>query len=158
MPIDFKTTLRAICLALFSFGFSSTGQAQSSEFDRAFNPYGAEARVSFSIPFGDSPDRTKTKPRLDFAVRHYANSSQTSIDWMMVNQAPYRETRLGLTLEQSPQVMLNNQVLSLRLQDEQANLDGLSTIILTVAGGVVIIGGAYLIALATCDEPCFEDE
>lgn len=74
-------------------------QAQSSEFDRSFAPQGVEARLSFTIPLGDSPSKSKTAPRLGFGVRNYEQSSSPSMDWMLADRESYRETQLSFTLE-----------------------------------------------------------
>ena len=135
-------------------------QAQSSHFDRAFAPQGAEARVSFTIPLGNSPDKTKTAPRLGFAVRNYEQSSRSSTDWMLADADPYREMRLGLTLEDTPTLMLNDEVLHMP-QDEQANIGTAGKIGIGVVA-VALVGVAIIaIALVDCESQeggCFSDD
>lgn len=117
-------------------------QAQSSEFDRGFMPQGAEARISFTIPLGNSSDKTKTAPRLNFGVRHYVEPSRASTDWMRADRNDYREVNLGFTFEETPQLMLNDQLL-MHLDSEQANISTPGKIGLGV-GAVVLVGVAVV--------------
>ena len=128
--------------ALGVFGPSVPGYAQSSDFDRAFAKTGAEARISFSVPLGNSPDKTKTAPRLNFGVRHYAEPSKASADWMRADRQDYRDVSLGFTLEETPKLMMNEQNLW-RPADEQANIGTAGKIGLGV-GAVVLAGVAVL--------------
>jgi len=127
-----------------------TAQAQSSDFDRAFAQQGTEARISFSIPFGNSSDKTKTAPRLNFGVRHYVEPSKVSADWMRQNRNDYRDVSLGFTFEETPKLMLNEQVL-MPLNDEQANISTAGKIGLGI-GAAVVVGVAVLaVVVATAD-------
>ena len=101
----------AVLIAGGLAAYPGLAQAQSSDFDRAFAQRGAEARVSFTIPLGNSAEKSKTAPRLGFAVRNYAHSSSPPTDWMLADPEPYREVRLGFTLEDTPQLMMNDEIL-----------------------------------------------
>jgi len=68
--MTFKTSIAAL-IAFQVALLPSLAQAQFSEFDRAFAPHGAEARLSFTIPLGNSSQKSKAAPRLGFAVRNY---------------------------------------------------------------------------------------
>ena len=144
-----KKTILSLC-ALQLTAFPLTAQAQSSEFDRAFARQGAEARVSFTIPLGNSSQKSKTAPRLNLGVRNYAQASSASTDWMRVDRQDYRDVSLGFTLEERPKLMMNEQVLW-RPEDEQANIGTAGKIGLGV-GAVVLVGVAVLaVVVATAD-------
>lgn len=153
-------TIKQIALTLTACHLAvlpGLAQAQSSDFDRAFAPQGAEARFSLTIPLGESASASKTAPRLDFGVRNYARSSDLSLDWMRVDEPDYREMRLGFTLKDSPQFMMNERVIVMN-QDDQANIGTAGKIGLTVVA-VALVGVAVIaVAIATCDPDCFGDE
>ena len=144
-----KKTILSLC-ALQLTAFPLTAQAQSSEFDRAFARQGAEARVSFTIPLGNSSQKSKTAPRLNLGVRNYAQASSASTDWMRSDRQDYRDVSLGFTLEATPKLMMNEQVLW-RPEDEQANIGTAGKIGLGV-GAVILVGVAVLaVVVATAD-------
>ena len=145
-----KPVLIFLMTALGVFGPSVPGYAQSSDFDRAFAKTGAEARISFSVPLGNSPDKTKTAPRLNFGVRHYAEPSKASADWMRADRQDYRDVSLGLTLEETSKLMLNEQVLW-RPEDEQANIGTAGKIGLGVGAVVVVSAAVLAVVVATAD-------
>ena len=141
--------------------FAATAQAQSSEFgsgfDRAYAPQATEGRIRFSIPLGESQNRSKTKPRLDFAIRNYNQSSGRQNDRMRANpnsfnQTEYSETRLGFTLESRPQWMLNDQLLQLPKGNAHANIGTTGKVGLGVAAvvAVVVVGGIIYLASGDC--------
>ena len=144
-----KKTILSLC-ALQLTAFPLTAVEQSSEFERAFARQGAEARVSFTIPLGNSSQKSKTAPRLNLGVRNYAQASSASTDWMRVDRQDYRDVSLGFTLEERPKLMMNEQVLW-RPEDEQANIGTAGKIGLGV-GAVVLVGVAVLaVVVATAD-------
>ena len=144
-----KKTILSLC-ALQLTAFPLTAQAQSSEFDRAFARHGAEARVSFTIPLGNSSQKSKTAPRLNLGVRNYAQASSASTDWMRVDRQDYRDVSLGFTLEETPKLMMNDQVLLLP-DNQQANIGTAGKIGLGV-GAVVLVGVAVVVVIfATTD-------
>ena len=144
-----KKTILSLC-ALQLTAFPLTAQAQSSEFDRAFARQGAEARVSFTIPLGNSSQKSKTAPRLNLGVRNYAQASSASTDWMRVDRQDYRDVSLGFTLEETPKLMMNDQVLLLP-DNQQANIGTAGKIGLGV-GAVVLVGVAVVVVIfATTD-------
>ena len=147
--MNFKTTIATLIACQFAL-LPSLAQAQSPEFDRAFASKGAEARLSFTIPLGNSSQKSKTAPRLNLGVRNYAQASSASTDWMRVDRQDYRDVSLGLTLEERPKLMMNEQVLW-RPEDEQANIGTAGKIGLGV-GAVVLVGVAVLaVVVATAD-------
>jgi len=146
-------TLSACHLAMLP----GLAQAQSSSFDRAYAPQGAEARFSLTIPLGESSSASKTAPRLDFGVRNYAQSSDISLDWMRNDEPNYREMRLGFTLEDSPQLMMNERVIVMS-EDEQANIGTAGKIGLTVVAVALVGVTVIAVAFASCDPNCFDDE
>lgn len=154
--------LKKFIAALFACQLAAlptVAQAQSSDFNSAFAREGAEARISFTIPLGNSIDKRKTVPRLNLDVRNYTQPSTSSIDWMRADPHPFKEVRLGFTLEKTPQLMMNDQVLVLS-EDEQANVGTLGKIGLGVAA--VALAGAAVIAIAvvSCyggDSDCDEE-
>lgn len=147
--MNFKTTIATLIACQFAL-LPSLAQAQSSEFDRAFAPQAAEARLSFTIPLGNSSQKSKTAPRLNLGVRNYAQASSASTDWMRVDRQDYRDVSLGFTLEERPKLMMNEQVLW-RPEDEQANIGTAGKIGLGV-GAVVLVGVAVLaVVVATAD-------
>ena len=145
--------------------FAATAQAQFSEFgsgfDRAYAPQATEGRIRFSIPLGESQNRSKTKPRLDFAIRDYNQSSGRRNDWMRANPNPfnqteYSETRLGFTLESKPQWMLNDQLLQLPQNVDRVNIGTAGKVgvgIAAVVGTVVIILGSILLYCSNSNNP-----
>ena len=147
--MNFKTTIATLIACQFAL-LPSLAQAQSSEFDRAFAPQAAEARLSFTIPLGNSSQKSKTAPRLNLGVRNYAQASSASTDWMRVDRQDYRDVSLGFTLEERPKLMMNEQVLW-RPEDEQANIGTAGKIGLGV-GAVILVGVAVLaVVVATAD-------
>ena len=147
--MNFKTTIATLIACQFAL-LPSLAQAQSSEFDRAFAPQAAEARLSFTIPLGNSSQKSKTVPRLGFAVRNYEQSVSPSRDWMLADPKPFRETQLGFTLEETPKLMMNDQVLLLP-DNQQANIGTAGKIGLGV-GAVVLVGVAVVVVIfATTD-------
>lgn len=159
-------TLKTLITALVAVQFAALpqlAQAQSSDFgsgyNGAFHQQGAEARLSFSIPLGESADRAKTKPRLDFAVRNYASSPNRSVDWMLADKERFTEARLGFTLESNPQLMLNDQVLHFGDEGEQTNIGTAGKIGIGVVA-VALVGVAVIgVLLVNCDaNDCFDEE
>ena len=135
-------------------------QAQSSDFNHAFARHGTEARMSFTIPLGNSPDKRKMAPRLNLGVRNYTQTSTSSRDWVMREDLhAFKEVRLGFTLEETPQLMMNGQVLILS-EDKQANIGTVGKIGLGV-GAVALVGVAVIaIAFVSCyggDSDCDEE-
>ena len=147
--MNFKTTIATLIACQFAL-LPSLAQAQSPEFDRAFARQGAEARVSFTIPLGNSSQKSKTAPRLNLGVRNYAQASSASTDWMRVDRQDYRDVSLGFTLEETPKLMMNDQVLLLP-DNQQANIGTAGKIGLGV-GAVVLVGVAVVVVIfATTD-------
>ena len=144
-----KTLLLSLCvMTLAAIPFAA--QAQFSDFDRNFAPTGTEARLSFTVPFGQSSNKTKTAPRLNLGVRNYAQASSASTDWMRVDRQDYRDVSLGFTLEETPKLMMNDQVLLLP-DNQQANIGTAGKIGLGV-GAVVLVGVAVVVVIfATTD-------
>ena len=147
--MNFKTTIATLIACQFAL-LPSLAQAQSPEFDRAFASKGAEARLSFTIPLGNSSQKSKTAPRLNLGVRNYAQASSASTDWMRVDRQDYRDVSLGFTLEETPKLMMNDQVLLLP-DNQQANIGTAGKIGLGV-GAVVLVGVAVVVVIfATTD-------
>jgi len=151
----------SLCAAFLFVFLPAFAQAQSSDFEWQFAPQGAEARLSFTVPLGASKDRTKTAPRLDFAIRNYQAPSGPSTDWMLGDKLNYSEARLGLRFSETPQLMLNEQVLILTPEQEVAHINNWGKAGLTVAA--VALAGIAVIAIAfvNCDNDpggCFGDE
>ncbi len=133
--------------------FPMASYAQTSNLDSAFARQGMEARVSFTIPLGETSKGPKAKPRLYFGVRHYTQVSTTPTDWFLNGQMAYRDVSLGFTIEDTPRLMMNEQILVLP-ESDQADISTVGKIGLGV-GAVVLVGVAALaIAIASCsDEP-----
>lgn len=148
------TPLIAAQLALLP----TAAQAQSSDFNHPFARQGSEARMSFTIPLGHSSDKTKTAPRLNLGVRHYTQPSPSSLDWMLADPHAFKDVRIGLTLEDTPKLMMNGQVLALS-EEEQANIGTAGKIGLGVAA-VALVGAAVIaVFIISCesgpgDEQC----
>lgn len=160
--MTFKIFIAAL-VAVQIAALPQIAHAQSSDFgagyNGAFNQQGAEARLSFTIPLGESADRAKTKPRLDFAVRNYASTPNRSVDWMLEDKERFTEARLGFTLESSPQWRLNDQPLHFGVDDEQANIGTAGKIGIGVAA-VALVGVAVIAGLlVNCEaNDCFDEE
>ena len=147
--MNFKTTIATLIACQFAL-LPSLAQAQSSEFDRAFAPQAAEVRLSFTIPLGNSSQKSKTVPRLGFAVRNYEQSASPSRDWMLADPKPFRETQLGFTLEETPKLIMNDQILILN-EDEQANIGTAGKIGIGAVAVVLVVAAVAAIVLVSCD-------
>ena len=131
----------SLCL----MGLSAPAYGKTSDFERAFAQQGTQARISLSIPLGHSLNKTKTAPRLNFGVRQYAQPSRVSTDWIRRDRNEYRDVNLGFTFEETPKLMLNDQLL-MPLDREQANIGTAGKIGLGV-GAVVLVGVAVLVVI-----------
>lgn len=148
----------ALLIAFYLSALPGLAQAQNSDFDRAFARQGAEARVSFTIPLGNSSDKTKTAPRVGFAVRNYEQTSTPSWDWMLADAAPFREVQLGLTLEDTPKLMMNDRIL-IGPEDEQANIGTAGKIGIGAVAVVLVAVAAVGILLVDCDNKnCWDED
>ena len=148
-------TIVSILIGLQVALLPNLAQAQSSDFDQAFAKRGAEARLSFTIPLGKSSQTSKTAPRLEFGIRNY---SQPSKGWLLSAQPEYQETRLGFTLGETPQLMLNDQILILS-DDEQANIGTAGKIGLGIAAVALVSVAVVAVLIVDCDNrDCFDEE
>ena len=136
----------SLCL----MGLSAPAYGKTSDFERAFAQQGSQARISFSIPLGNSLNKAKTAPRLNFGIRQYVQPSRVSTDWIRRDRNEYRDVNLGFTFEETPKLMLNDQLL-MPLDSEQANISTPGKIGLGV-GAVVLVGVAVVaVIFATTD-------
>ena len=151
---------RTLFLTLHLALWPSLALAQSSGFDNAYTPRGSEARLSFTIPIGESSKTYKTAPRLELGLRRYSQQPLAATDWMLNDRPNFTEARLGFTLSDAPNFLLNNQVLVLSAQDEQANVGTAGKIGIGV--GAVVLVGVVLVAVILISCPgnldgCGED-
>ena len=117
--------------------------AQNSDYENAMRGQNMEARIGVTIPFGGDGKSTKRKPQLEFIGRR-SGSNQRSIDWAMKpehDRNEFVETRLALTLTDTPELRLNDHPLYSFETDSAEVSDGVKT-----AGKVAL--GAGLITLA----------
>lgn len=135
---------------IFALTAQSTVQAQTSDFDNAFAPRGAEARVSLTIPFGGDTKRAKSKPQLALVGRQYQSNRQ-SIDWAVkssAHAAEFTETRLALTLSAQPELRFNDQLIYAPAAEQEELSDEVKTAgkfalgagLITLAAVVVFLG------------------
>lgn len=130
--------------------------AQISDFEHAILGQAMEARVGITIPFGGDGKSNNSKPQLALIARK-ANPERGSIDWAMkpsFDQNNYVETRLALTLSDTPELRLNDQSIY-HFNTGQADLsDDVKTagkIALGAAAVVVVAGAVFLAVLVTAD-------
>jgi len=145
-----RKKILAVCALQFIF-LPNFAQAQSSDFENAFNRQGAEARVSLTIPLGRSENKTKTSPRLNLGFRNYEQESHLGTDWVYADKQNYRDMSLGFTLESKPKLMMNEQVLILP-EDDQANIGTAGKIGLGALAIVTVGVAAIFVAFASCDD------
>jgi len=139
-----KHTLILIA-AIFIASFALPGNAQSTDYEKAILGQHMEARVGITIPFGGDVDSSNSKLQLALIGRR-AKPARPSIDWAMkssFDQNDYVETRLALTLTDTPELRLNDQTIY-HFDTEQADLsDGVKT-----AGKIALGAGLVVITVA----------
>ena len=127
--------------------------AQTSDFERALRGSAPEARVSVTIPFGGDNKKAQSKPQLSLGLRQETARLKTQ-DWAMRNDFEsknFKELKLSLTLESSPKLMMNGQLLSFNADAPAAAgtanaLDTYDKTVLTVIGAsLAVIAGSIII-------------
>ena len=143
--------LAATAVALASLAPPAAAQS-GDPFRDADGDLGAvEARLSLRIPFGAQPGATESEPQIDFGVRRELDSRVTLDSWRL-QPASVRETRLGVTIAESPMLMLDGRAWE-PITAEEAELLGLPR---PVVAGAAVVGAAALVlavAIVCCAEP-----
>jgi len=135
--------------------------AQSSDFDAAFAPRGAEARISLTIPLGWETKSAKSKPQLALVGRQY-QSDRGAVDWALKTPGTEErviESRLSMTLSSQPEFLMNDQLIVQPYQETEQVSDGVKTAgkvalgvgLVTLAAAVVFVG-VFAIAYESDDE------
>lgn len=117
------------------------------------------ASISLSIPLGGHRGAVTSKPQVSFNFQPMAHQQETqnlvsiNTDMRMndYNLQP-REARIGFTLDQDPQLMMNGKPFD--LPEGRANASDLEKVAIGAAvlvGIGVLVAGASLIAIATSD-------
>ena len=116
-----------------------------------------EARVGVTIPFGGDHKTAQSKPQFALGLRQETVRPKTH-DWAMrpaIEQTDFRELKLSLTMEASPALLMNDQVLNFQTDalaaDDTLNaLDTYDKSVLTVIGvSLAVIAGVIVIATST---------
>lgn len=97
----------------------------------------AQAQIAFTVPLGHSPRAEETEPRIELMVRQRAAAGEFAA-LRRADDARWNERRIGLSLGDDPQVMLNGREI---IREERK--DGVSDGV-WIAGGVVValvVGG-----------------
>lgn len=123
-------------------------QATAQSHDFANQPYQSDtqARLTLTVPFGAQARTQRAEPRLELGIRSYQQdtASLANTSWVLKN-SEYREANFGFTLTDNPQFIVNQKVV--HFNDEQANLDTISsTALITVGVGAAVIGVILLVA------------
>ncbi len=106
----------------------------------AANPWAqgeAQAQIALTVPLGHSPRAEETEPRIELMVRQRAAAGEFAA-LRRADDARWNERRIGLSLGDDPQVMLNGREI---VREERK--DGVSDGV-WIAGGVTVallIGG-----------------
>lgn len=116
--------------------------AQSSAFDQALDKKGVEGVVSLTIPFGASSKITREAPRLELVARSYKKDAY-SVDWALSEN--FYEERIGFTLSQDPDFLINGGEFQFPGPDEQLDIDAVGA--LGTAASIGILGYAVYIIL-----------
>ena len=130
--------------------------AQISDYENAVLGQPMEARVGITIPFGGDEKSKNSQPRLALIGRT-TQWKRSSIDLAMkpsFDQNDYVETRLTLTLSETPELWLNDRAIY-HFDTEQADLsDGVKTAgKIALGAGLVVVAaaGVGLVIIATAD-------
>lgn len=123
--------------------------AQSHDFAQPHQRSGSEARLSLTVPFGADTSSPKTEPRLELGVRNYrAPRLNQAAAWLLKSpELNYTESRVGLTLSETPNLMLNGEAYI--FNEEQANASTAGKIGIGVGVVVVVVVAAAVIYATT---------
>lgn len=129
---------------------AAPSQAQTSEYENMILGQSMEARIGITIPFGGDGSSKASEPQLQLIGRR-TGASRRSLDWAMKpdgGQDNYVETRLALTLSETPVLRLNDQEFY-EFGSEQAQLGGgVETVGKVILVTAVVAGMVILVALA----------
>ena len=146
---------KIITMSVLGLMSSAPALAQSSDFDRLDGHFERlQGRVTLTIPFGTNPSSDKNATRLQLGLRQYTEdrvSTLSQAKFIGIYDRPYRESSVGLTLEEDPSFLLNG--VSYELQDEQLGMSkGVKTGLITagVVAAAVVVG----IVLICSDDSC----
>jgi len=151
MTKRYRRAMQGVVLAVFGFGFSSAAQAQISPNFTAADSF--QARATLTIPFGGDKKTANAKPQFAVGLRRETARSNVS-DWGLrpsFEAMDVREFKLALTLDETPSVLLNDQLFTfgdeLSANAEQAGaLDNYDKSVLTIIGvSLAVIAGSIII-------------
>ena len=146
-----RTAASGVILGLITLGFSAAAQAQVSPDFTATDSF--QARATITIPFGGDRKKAQSKPQFALGLRSETARPNVS-DWALrpsFDAVDVREFKLGLTFEDRPTILLNDQVLplgdALSVNAGQAGaLDKYDKTVLTVIGvSLAVIAGSIII-------------
>ena len=142
-----------VTTGLCLFGLSAEAYAQSSDYEALRFGQSFEARVGVTIPFGGDYGKAHSKPQFALGLRQETARSK-SFDWALrpgFEVTPVRELKLSMTMEKSPSLLLNDQLLNFDEDVLAANgtanaLDKYDKTVLTVIGvSLAVIAGTIII-------------
>ena len=145
-----RRMLQGTLLGVLCFGLSAPSQAQVNAFTEANS---LQARATITIPFGGDKKTAKSQPQFALGLRSETARPNIS-DWALrpsFDVVDVREFKLALTLDDTPSVLLNNQILTfddeLFAKPGQAGaLDNYDKTVLTVIGvSLAVIAGSIII-------------
>lgn len=152
--------LRRISLFVITTSlFASSVSAQSLHPLHQYGERDIHSSINLTIPFGGQPNAATSKPQFNLSVQQHRlrqnpyNFVPNNID---VKSSTYnlqpRQARIGFTLDQQPQLMMNGKPYELPQGTANASTMGKVGIGAAVIGGIVVIAfGALLIATAASD-------
>lgn len=124
------------------------------------------ATASLTIPLGGKRDRASDRPRLDLALQSVRLGQSTGVtplrfDPENQNRAEVRATRLSLTLENNPRLLINERRVAtfgptLTADEDEENGGGGDTA-LYVVGGVLALGVVGVVAVFADFNDAVED-
>lgn len=131
---------------LLALTLAQTAQAQSQPVHWAETRSEAQAQVAFTLPLGHARSTARTAPRVELMLRQSTPSSEFAII-DRAEQQRWHERRIGLTLNESPRLMLNGRELQ-TMERKQ----GVSDVVLIAGGVVLTLGIGTLIVYDAIDD------
>lgn len=146
-----KKIISGAVFGFITLGLSTAVQAQVSP--NFTTTDSIQARATLTIPFGGDKKTAKGKPQFALGLRSETARANVS-DWALrpsFEAVDVREFKLALTLDDTPSVLLNDQLLSFedRLSANSGQvgaLDSYDKTVLTVIGvSLAVIAGSIII-------------
>ena len=147
----FKTSSLALTAAGV-IALSSLATAQSNSYEDNLRPQSAEARLSFTVPFGAQRSSPKSEARLEFNVRNYHAPRRSSAPaWVLRSPGlEYTEARVGLTLSKTPSFLVNGRAYEINEDQAHASTAGKVGIGAAVVVAAVVVVGIIVVSKSEC--------